>query len=100
VAVEHGIPSFKVMMAYKGTLMLDDGELYQVMKQAARLGAVVLVHAENGDAVAALQQELRARGDLGPEFHRSRAPAASRARPRTARWCWPSCTAPRSTSCT
>jgi dihydropyrimidinase len=69
VAEEHGIPSFKVLMAYKGTLMMDDGELYQVMKQAARLGAVVLVHAENGDAVAALQQELRARGDLGPEFH-------------------------------
>ena len=69
VVAEHGIPSFKVLMAYKGTLMVDDGELYQVMKHAARLGAVVLVHAENGDAVAALQQELRARGDLGPEFH-------------------------------
>ena len=69
VVVEHGIPSFKVLMAYKGTLMVDDGELFQVMKHAAKLGAVVLVHAENGEAVAALQQELRARGDLGPEFH-------------------------------
>ena len=69
VVAEHGIPSFKVLMAYKGTLMVDDGELFQVMKHAARLGAVVLVHAENGEAVAALQQELRARGDLGPEFH-------------------------------
>ena len=69
VVAEHGISSFKVLMAYKGTLMVDDGQLYQVMKHAARLGAVVLVHAENGDAVAALQQELRARGDLGPEFH-------------------------------
>ena len=68
VVERHGIPSFKVLLAYKGTLMVDDGELYQVMKQAARLGAVVLVHAENGDAVAALQQELRDRGDLGPEF--------------------------------
>lgn len=69
VVAEHGIPSFKVLMAYKGTLMVDDGELFQVMKHAARLGAMVLVHAENGEAVAALQQELRARGDLGPEFH-------------------------------
>jgi dihydropyrimidinase len=64
VVTEHGIPSFKVLMAYKGTLMVDDGELFQVMKHAAKLGAVVLVHAENGEAVAALQQELRARGDL------------------------------------
>ena len=69
VVTQHGIPSFKVLMAYKGTLMVDDGELFQVMKHAAKLGAVVLVHAENGEAVAALQQELRARGDLGPEFH-------------------------------
>ncbi len=69
MVAEEGIPSFKVLMAYKGTLMVDDGELFQVMKHAARLGAVVLVHAENGEAVAALQRELRARGDLGPEFH-------------------------------
>ncbi len=69
VVAEEGIPSFKVLMAYKGTVMVDDGEMFQVMRHAARLGALVLVHAENGEAVAALQQELRARGDLGPEFH-------------------------------
>jgi dihydropyrimidinase len=39
------------------------------MKQAARLGAVVTVHAENGDAVAHLQKELVALGKLGPEYH-------------------------------
>ena len=69
VVQEHGITSFKVFMAYKGAIMVDDGELYQVMKQAAKLGAVVTVHCENGDAVYALQKELVARGDLGPEFH-------------------------------
>ena len=69
VVEQHGITSFKVFMAYKGAIMVDDGELYQVMKHAARLGAVVTVHCENGDAVYALQQELIAKGDLGPEFH-------------------------------
>ena len=69
VVEQHGITSFKVFMAYKGAIMVDDGELYQVMKQAARLGAVVTVHAENGDAVWHLQRELVAKGDLGPEFH-------------------------------
>jgi dihydropyrimidinase len=69
VVEEHGITSFKVFMAYKGAIMVDDGELYQVMKQAARLGAVVTVHCENGDAVAALQKELVAAGRLGPEYH-------------------------------
>jgi dihydropyrimidinase len=69
VVQEHGITSFKVFMAYKGAIMVDDGELYQVMKQAAKLGAVVNVHAENGDAVYTLQRELLAKGDTGPEYH-------------------------------
>lgn len=69
VVEKHGITSFKVFMAYKGAIMVDDHALYQVMKHAARLGAVVTVHAENGDAVWNLQQELVAAGDLGPEFH-------------------------------
>jgi dihydropyrimidinase len=49
--------------------MVDDGELYSVMQNAAKLGAVVCVHAENGDAVWHLQRELVAKGDLGPEYH-------------------------------
>ena len=67
--LEYGITSFKVFMAYKGAIMIDDGELYQVMQNAAKLGAVVTVHAENGEAVWNLQRELKANGDLGPEFH-------------------------------
>lgn len=69
VVEQHGITSFKVFMAYKGALMVDDGQLYQIMREAAKLGAVVTVHAENGDAVWHLQKELLAKGCTGPEFH-------------------------------
>ena len=69
VVEKHGITSFKVFLAYKGALMVDDGQLYQIMEQAAKLGAVVTVHAENGDAVWHLQRELLAKGCTGPEFH-------------------------------
>lgn len=69
VVEQHGITSFKVFLAYKGALMVDDGQLYQVMETAAKLGAVVTVHAENGDAVWNLQKELLAKKCLGPEFH-------------------------------
>jgi len=75
VVREHGITSFKVFMAYKGAIMVDDGELYQVMKQAARLGAVVTVHAENGDAVFELQKHYVAAGKTGPEFHPASRPS-------------------------
>jgi len=69
VVQEHGITSFKVFLAYKGAIMVDDAALYSVMREAAKLGAVVTVHAENGDAVWHLQRELVAKGCLGPEFH-------------------------------
>lgn len=76
VVEEHGITSFKVFMAYKGAIMVDDSALYSVMREAARLGAVVTVHAENGDAVWHLQRELVAKGCLGPEFHPVSRPSA------------------------
>jgi len=76
VVQKHGITSFKVFMAYKNAIMVDDGELYQVMKHAAQLGAVVTVHAENGDAVFNLQRELVASGKLGPEYHPVSRPSA------------------------
>ncbi|MBI5170202.1 MAG: dihydropyrimidinase [Candidatus Eisenbacteria bacterium] len=76
VVEKHGITSFKVFMAYKGAIMVDDGQLYQVMKEAAKLGAVVTVHAENGDAVALLQKELVAAGCMGPEYHPVSRPSA------------------------
>ncbi len=76
VVQTHGVTSFKVFLAYKGALMVDDGQLYQIMKEAAALGAVVTVHAENGDAVALLQKELLAAGCTGPEFHPVSRPSA------------------------
>ena len=56
-------------MAYKGALMVDDDEMYSSFKRCAELGALPLVHAENGDVVAQLQQKLLAEGNNGPEAH-------------------------------
>ena len=69
VVEKYGITSFKIFMAYKGAIMVDDDALYHVMKTAGELGAVVTVHAENGEVVWNLQKELLAAGDTGPEFH-------------------------------
>ncbi|MFC5387524.1 dihydropyrimidinase [Aquamicrobium segne] len=67
--VDKGIPSFKHFMAYKGALMVDDDELYASFQRCAALGALPLVHAENGDVVAALSQKLLEAGNNGPEAH-------------------------------
>jgi dihydropyrimidinase len=56
-------------MAYKGALMVDDEILFKSFTRCRELGALPLVHAENGDAVYLLQQEMLARGITGPEGH-------------------------------
>jgi dihydropyrimidinase len=66
---KSGINTFKHFMAYKGALMVDDEEMYSSFKRCAAIGAMPLVHAENGDVVAQLQQSLLADGNNGPEGH-------------------------------
>jgi len=55
VVRERGINTFKHFMAYKGALMVDDDEMFASFQRCAELGALPLVHAENGDVVAQLQ---------------------------------------------
>ena len=69
VVQERGINSFKHFMAYKGALMVNDDEMYASFQRCAELGALPMVHAENGDVVADLQQRLLAAGNDGPEAH-------------------------------
>src|SRR6516225_1208331 len=69
VVKTYGINTFKHFMAYKGALMVNDDELYNSFARCAHLGAMPLVHAENGDIVARMQDDLLARGITGPEGH-------------------------------
>ena len=68
-AVEMGVNSFKHFMAYKGALMIEDDEMFASFKRCAELGALPMVHAENGDLVAELQQKYFDQGITGPEGH-------------------------------
>ncbi len=67
--VKRGINTFKHFMAYKGALMVNDDELYASFRRCAELGALPLVHAENGDVVAEMTAKLLAEGNTGPEAH-------------------------------
>lgn len=71
----EGIPSFKVFMAYKGVVQVDDETMLKTMLSASEHGGLVMVHAENGDAIQVLQDRFAAEGNLGVEFWpRSRPP--------------------------
>ncbi len=69
VVKTYGINTFKHFMAYKGALMINDDEMYNSFARCANLGALPLVHAENGDVVARLQAQLMGKGVTGPEGH-------------------------------
>jgi dihydropyrimidinase len=66
---EQGVTSYKLFMAYKGALMVDDETLFRVMEVAAETGALVMVHAENGDAIDVLVRQALAAGNTAPRFH-------------------------------
>src|SRR6059058_5854062 len=66
---EQGITSYKLFMAYKGALMVDDETLFRTMQVASETGALVMVHAENGDAIDVLVSEALAAGHTEPHYH-------------------------------
>jgi dihydropyrimidinase len=66
---DQGITSYKLFMAYKGALMVDDETLFKTMQVAADTGALVMVHAENGDAIDVLVSEALAAGHTEPKYH-------------------------------
>jgi len=66
---EQGVTSYKLFMAYKGALQVDDETLFKSMEVAAASGALVMVHAENGDAIDVLVKQALAAGNTAPHFH-------------------------------
>jgi dihydropyrimidinase len=66
---EAGVCSFKLFMAYKGELMARDDVLTACMERARELGALTMVHAENGDIIDLLVTRAGARGDTSAIHH-------------------------------
>ena len=69
VIEEEGITSFKVFMAYKNVLQADDETLFRTLKMAKKHGALVMVHAENGDVIDFLTKEAITAGNTDPIYH-------------------------------
>jgi len=72
---QWGITTVKVLMAYKGRLQLEDGQLLAVMRKAAEHGLLTMVHCENGDVIEILVREAVAAGRREPKFHALTRPA-------------------------
>jgi dihydropyrimidinase len=66
---EEGITSFKVFMAYKNVFQADDETLFKTLITAKELGALVMVHAENGDVIDYLTKKALEEGKTEPIYH-------------------------------
>jgi dihydropyrimidinase len=67
--VEEGICTFKVFLAYKGTIMITDDLFFEVLGRTRDLGALTMVHCENGWAIDVLVQRALAAGQTDPIYH-------------------------------
>src|SRR5262249_27374183 len=67
--VAEGITSFKLFMAYRFVLMLDDGSIFRAFLRTAQNGGTICMHAENGDVIDVLVRRALAQGHTAPKWH-------------------------------
>lgn len=65
----YGVNSFKIFLAYKDLYMINDEEMYHVFETCKELGAIAMVHAENGTLIKENTKKLLKAGITGPEGH-------------------------------
>jgi dihydropyrimidinase len=67
--ITEGVTSFKVYMAYKNTIGLNDDDLLKVMKAVGKAGKLVTVHCESGDEIEILRYKYFAEHHTEPKYH-------------------------------
>jgi dihydropyrimidinase len=73
--IDAGVTSIKIFMAYPGVYMIDDAQVFVVLREAARLGILTAVHAENGGPIEVLRHEYAEAGKTEPRYHGASRPA-------------------------
>jgi len=72
---DQGVTSYKMLMAYKGVLLVDDQTLFRVMELARDTGALAMIHGENGEVIDLLVRRAVEQGNLDPSWHAKTRPA-------------------------
>lgn len=66
---EQGVNSFKVFMAYKHVLYVDDETIFKTLQACRDAGGLVQVHAENGDVIEVTTKQALEKGKTEPIWH-------------------------------
>ncbi len=73
--IRMGVTSFKVYMAYKNTVGIDDEDLFKVLKAVGKAGGTVTVHCEEGDEIERLRDHYFRTDPANPRSHALSRPA-------------------------
>ncbi len=69
IVQEEAIPSLKLYLTYrKMNRMINDGQMFAVMREAATVGGIVGIHGESDTLVEFLTEEMIGKGETDPRF--------------------------------
>lgn len=66
---KEGISSFKIYMAYKNNIGLNDEDIFKVMQVVGEMGGIVTLHCETDEEINQRRNKLANEGKLDPEAH-------------------------------
>ncbi|MBT3250834.1 MAG: dihydropyrimidinase [Candidatus Marinimicrobia bacterium] len=69
VLIDRGVTSYKLFTAYPGVLYMSDGMIFNTMRKAGEMGAMISVHAENGIVIDEIVKLAIAEGKTSPKWH-------------------------------
>src|SRR6266545_395224 len=68
-AMDEGVTSFKMFMAYPGVFLVDDATIFRAMSAAGERGGLICMHAENGIVINEIIKHALAKGHTAPKYH-------------------------------
>jgi dihydropyrimidinase len=68
-AMDEGVSSFKLFMAYPGVFLADDATIFRAMSAAGSRGGLICMHAENGVVINEIIKRALAEGRTSPKYH-------------------------------
>ncbi|HEX8719207.1 MAG TPA: dihydropyrimidinase [Pyrinomonadaceae bacterium] len=78
-AMDEGVTSFKLFMAYPGVFLSDDATIFRAMSAAGSRGGLVCMHAENGIVINEIIKRALAEGRTAPKYHALTRPTVAEA---------------------
>lgn len=69
------VNSFKIYLAYKSSIGINDETIVKVMKTAKKLNALVTAHCENEEIINIMREKYLAEGKTSPKYHPLSRPA-------------------------